>query len=153
MKVIYPGSFDPITNGHIDIIKKIMNIYPSGTTISVLVMNNDDKSHMFTHDERTKKVVDSLWTLMPQVMAADMVESFSGNINDYIAQQDRRIVIVRGLRNNTDFAYEMTFEAFTRRCGAQTTYITPNPENLFVSSSLVRNLINTNADYKDLVPW
>jgi len=153
MKVIYPGSFDPPTLGHLDIINKIIGIYPAGTDIAVLVMNNDTKKHMFTQEERVNKVVDSLYPYMPRVAAESMVKSFSGNINDYIEQQEHPVIIVRGLRNNTDFDYEMTFEAFTRRFKAQTIYITPNPENLFVSSSLVRNLINTNGEYKDLVPW
>ncbi len=71
MKVIYPGSFDPITNGHLDIFNKIANIYSLGTNISVLVMNSDTK------------------------------------------KPHGQVIIVRGLRNNTDFDYEMMYEAFT----------------------------------------
>lgn len=149
MKYIMPASFDPITNGHLDIINKIANITDIRTTVTVLVMNSDTKKHMFSIDERVKMVEKTLLYHMPLFK----VESFSGNINDYIEQQKQDIIIVRGLRNNTDFDYEMTYETFTRRFNAQTIYITPNPENIFISSSLVRNLINTKAVYEDLVPW
>jgi len=149
MKFIYPGSFDPITNGHLDIINKIASITIIGTKVTILVMNSDTKTHMFDIEQRVDMIKNTLTYHMPLFK----VESFSGNINDYIETQKQSVVIVRGLRNNTDFDYEMTYETFTRRFNAQTIYITPNPENIFVSSSLVRNLINTNGDYEDLVPW
>ena len=153
MKVIYPGSFDPITNGHLDIFNKIANIYSLGTNISILVMNSDTKKPLFTIEKRVELVKKSLWKLMPQSSVENYVEAFEGNINDYINQQSGQVIIVRGLRNNTDFDYEMMYEAFTRRFGAQTIYITPEPENIFVSLSLVRNLINTGGSYEELVPW
>lgn len=149
MKFIYPGSFDPITNGHLDIINKIASITVLGTSVSILVMNSDTKKHMFDIKQRVKMVKKTL----DHHMSLFKVESFDGNINDYIEQQKQNVIIVRGLRNNTDFDYEMTYETFTRRFNAQTIYITPNPENIFVSSSLVRNLINTGGEFDDLVPW
>jgi len=149
MKFIYPGSFDPITNGHLDIINKIASITEIGTPVSVLVMNSDTKKHMFTQDERITMVKNTLIRHMPLFK----VEGFSGNINDYLETQKQTVIIVRGLRNNTDFDYEMMYETFTRRFNAQTIYITPSSEHIFVSSSLVRNLINTGAEYTDLIPW
>ena len=151
MKFIYPGSFDPITNGHLDIINKITSIVTGDNPVSVLVMNSDTKKHMFAHEQRIEMVKKTLKQHMPLFN----VEGFDGNINDYIESQWPKydVIIVRGLRNNTDFDYEMMYETFTRRFSAQTIYMTPSPENIFVSSSLVRNLINTGADYDDLVPW
>lgn len=149
MKYIIPGSYDPITNGHLDIINKIASIITLGTPVSILVMNSDTKEHMFTHDKR----IDMVKNTLSRHINSFKVEGFTGNINDYITEQKQDIVIVRGLRNNTDFDYEMTYETFTRRFNAQTIYITPSPENIFVSSSLVRNLINTGGCYKDLIPW
>jgi len=149
MKFIYPGSFDPITNGHLDIIHKIASITTGDDSVSVLIMNSDTKKHMFMHEQRIDMVRKTLKQHMPLFEA----EGFDGNINDYIEMQKQNIIIVRGLRNNTDFDYEMMYETFTRRFNAQTIYITPSPENIFVSSSLVRNLITTNAVYNDLVPW
>ncbi len=112
-------------------------------------MNSDTKKAMFSIKERVDMVKDALSTHAPLFNT----ESFLGNINDYIKSQFLPVIIVRGLRNNTDFDYEMTYETFTRRFNAQTIYLTPDPENIFVSSSLVRNLINTGGDYQDLVPW
>ncbi len=153
MKVIYPGSFDPITNGHLDIFNKIANIYSLGTKISVLVMNSDTKKPLFTMEKRVELVKKALGNIMPLSQVGNYVEAFAGNINDYINQRSDQVIIVRGLRNNTDFDYEMMYEAFTKRFGAQTIYLTPEPENIFVSSSLVRNLINTGGSYDELVPW
>jgi len=149
MKFIYPGSFDPITLGHLDIINKIASITDIGTEVSILVMNNEKKDSMFTLSARIDMVTDAISMHMPSFN----VESFAGNINDYIKSQSLPVIIVRGLRNNTDFDYEITYETFTRRFNAQTIYMTPNPENIFISSSLVRNLILTGEDYTDLVPW
>ena len=149
MKIIYPGSFDPITNGHLDIIHKIAKITTWNNPVSVLVMNSDIKTHMFMHEQRIAMVKKTLKQHMPLFE----VEGYDGNINDYIEMQKQDVIIVRGLRNNTDFDYEMMYETFTRRFDAQTIYITPSPENIFVSSSLVRNLINTGGEYSDLVPW
>lgn len=153
MKVIYPGSFDPITNGHLDIFNKLANIYKLGTDIKILVMNSDTKKPLFTMKKRVDLVKQSVSNLVGVGQAGNYVESFDGNINDYINKQSGQVIIVRGLRNNTDFDYEMMYEAFTKRFGAQTIYITPEPENIFVSSSLVRNLINTGGSYDELVPW
>jgi len=153
MKVIYPGSFDPITNGHMDIFNKIANIYNLGIDIKILVMNSDTKKPLFTMKKRVELVKKSLEKIIPVGNAGNYVESFEGNINDYINQQNGQVIIVRGLRNNTDFDYEMMYEAFTKRFSAQTIYLTPEPENIFVSSSLVRNLINTGGSYEELVPW
>lgn len=149
MKFIYPGSFDPITLGHLDIINKIASITEIETKVTVLVMNSDSKEHMFTLAQRVNMIKKTLSYNMPSFD----VDAFSGNINDYIEEQRENVIIVRGLRNSTDFDYEMMYETFTRRFGAQTIYITPSPENTFTSSSLVRNLINTGGGYEDLVPW
>lgn len=153
MKIIYPGSFSPFHRGHLDIFKKIVNIYTLGTDIKVLVMNSETKTPLFTLEKRVNLVKKSLNNIVAVGKAGNYVEAFDGNINDYINQQTGQIIIVRGLRNNTDFDYEMMYEAFTKRFGAQTIYITPEPENIFVSSSLVRNLINTGGSYDELVPW
>lgn len=153
MKIIYPGSYDPFHHGHLDIFTKIADIFTLNADIKILVMNSDTKKHLFSMYKRTSLIKEALKNIMPVDQVDNYVESFDGNINDYIEQELQSIIIIRGLRNSADFDYEMVYESFTRRFSAQTIYCTPNPKNSFISSSLIRNLINTNAEFEDLVPW
>jgi len=155
---IYPGSFDPITVGHIDIIKKAMKIFAEQRMV-VLVMNNQDKKHMFTIEERVAFVRAALDHADISVdCASNGVEviSYTGWISSYITEkkcEGNDITILRGLRNGTDLEYEMSYEQFTVAHGATTVYLTPSPQYAFVSSSLVRNLINSKGPYHQYVNW
>jgi len=152
MTVIYPGSFDPITVGHLDVIKKAVQAFER---VIVLVMNNDNKDHMFTQHQRVGKVYRSLEA--EGLFGRVVVLSFERWISEFIETKRKEtnddIIIVRGLRNGTDFDYEMSYEQFTTAHKATTVYMTPTPSNAFVSSSLVRNLIRSGGDYGQYVRW
>jgi len=149
MKVIYPGSFDPITNGHIDVVSKGLRLFGE---VTILVMSNEDKDHLFDIDRRVKLVNQSL----EQTKLADKVNviNYTGWISRFIEESmDEDVIIIRGLRNSTDLDYEMMYESFTKQFGAQTVYVSPSPESIFTSSSLIRNLILAGGDYLKYVPW
>jgi len=151
MKVIYPGSFDPITNGHVDVIVQALYAF---SEITIVVMSNEGKKHKFNMEQRKELTEQSIENQCLHVFGKVHVECYNGWINEYLNEiDDNNIVIVRGLRNNTDFDYEMMYEAFTRDFGAQSIYISPNPSHVFTSSSLVRNLIDAGGDYSTYVPW
>ena len=150
MKVIYPGSFDPITNGHVDIIVNTLQMFGE---VTIVVMSNEEKKHKFSITQRVKLIEQSMSQICLRGWGNIIVEGYEGWISDYIKDANDKVVIVRGLRNNTDFDYEMMYEAFTRDFDAHTIYLSPNPKDIFTSSSLVRNLIDAGGDYLEYVPW
>lgn len=147
---LYPGSFDPITNGHIDVIQKALFSFER---ITLLVLNNASKKHMFDLDSRKELIEDALKNNGLQYRVS--IVTYSGLISELIEQHNKlgNVVIIRGLRNTTDFDYEMSYEQFTNNWGASTVYFTPSHQNIFISSSLVRNLILSKGQYKQYVPW
>lgn len=148
MIYLYVGSFDPFTIGHMDVVNKINKIVKYDDRFIILVLNNENKKHMFNIEERKEFILKSINGMNVEV------DCHNGFINEYFDLfNGEKIVLVRGLRNNTDFDYEMMYESFTRRFNVNTIYITPDPENAFISSTLVRNLILSKSDYSDLVPW
>lgn len=149
-KLIFPGSFDPITIGHLDIIKRASKTC-SDSEIFVIVANNADKKHMFSPEERLKMVKKAIKKIGTTNVTAVL---FGGTISDYI--KDNNItVVVRAIRNYTDFEYEKNIELFTRKTtGIETIYFTTEPSHSSISSSAVRTFINKGFidEIKDLVP-
>ncbi len=138
-KLIYPGSFDPITLGHEDIIKRASNSFPK-SIIYVVIANNRDKKHMFNIDERKTMVKKAIKSL--NITNVKVVE-FEGIISDFINENNINSVI-RGLRNYTDFEYEKNIETFTRETTwAETIYLSTDTVHASTSSSLVRTFIKT----------
>lgn len=145
-KAIYPGSFDPVTYGHIDIIKRAANMFD---TLTVSVLDNKHKQPLFSVDERVKMLKEALKDL-PNVQ----VESFSGLLVDYCKAKNCHIVI-RGLRAITDFEYELQ-NAQTNKLisnnSVDTVFLTTSLEYAYLSSSAVREIASFGGDVSMCVP-
>jgi len=142
---IYPGTFDPVTLGHLDIIKRAARIFDR---LVVSVVMNVDKSPLFDLDERVeliRKVVSDI----PNVE----VDSSIALLADFAKQYENPIVI-KGLRNHVDYEYETTMAVFNKKLNPllETFFITANMEYTYVSSTAVRQLAMYGADLSDYVP-
>ncbi len=145
MKAIYPGSFDPITYGHIDIIERASQIFDE---LVIVIMKNDDKSGTFTMEERTdmvRKCVEKY----PNVS----VETGSGLTVDYARKIGARILI-RGIRAVSDYEYEMQLATanMTLAEEVQTIFLLSRPEYSFLSSSTAKTLARYKGDLRAFVP-
>lgn len=145
MAVIYPGSFDPITNGHIDIIERCSEKFGK---VIVAVLNNPSKNTLFTVEERVEIIKESL-------KGYDNIEidSFSGLLIDY-AKQKEASLIVRGLRAVSDFEYEMQMALINKSLSedVETFFLIANTKYSFLSSSIVREVASFGGDVANLVP-
>ena len=145
MEAIYPGTFDPITVGHLDIIKRACNIFEE---VVVAVAASKDKKPMFDSDSRLKMVHLAVKNL-PKVK----VKSFDTLLVDF-AKKENIHIIIRGLRAVSDFEYELQL-AYTNRSldpNIDTITLMPSLEYAFISSSVVRSIIKHNGDISNLVP-
>ncbi|MBQ6886889.1 MAG: pantetheine-phosphate adenylyltransferase [Lachnospiraceae bacterium] len=143
---IYPGSFDPVTYGHLDIIKRSSEIFDE---LTVCVLNNKTKSPLFSVEERVKILKEATKDL-PNVK----VESFSGLLIDYAREKDIH-VSVRGLRAVTDFEYELQIAQTNRQLSdgdLDTMFLTTSLEYAFLSSSTVKEIASFNGDISQCVP-
>ncbi len=145
MKAIYPGTFDPITNGHLDIIKRATNMFDK---IIVAVANNKSKKSMFDLKTRVKMV-----KLATKDLKNVEVKEFNSLLVDFAKKEDSK-VIIRGLRAVSDFEYElqMSYANQSLDNSIDTIYLMPTLNNAFISSSIVRNIISYNGDISHLVP-
>ncbi len=144
-KAIYPGTFDPVTNGHLDIIKRACKMFDK---IIVAVADNKDKKTMFSLEKRVnlmKKVTKNL----PKIE----VESFDTLLVDFAKSKECKIII-RGLRAVSDFEYELQMGYANKSLDSEidTIYLMPNLENAFISSSVVRSILKYKGDVSHLVP-
>jgi pantetheine-phosphate adenylyltransferase len=144
-KAIYPGTFDPVTNGHIDIINRACRMFDK---IIVAVADNKDKNTMFSLEKRVefmKKATEKF----PKVE----VKSFS-SLLVYFAKKEEAKIIIRGLRAVSDFEYELQMGYANKSLDKEidTIYLMPNLENAFISSSVVRSILKYNGDVSHLVP-
>ncbi|MBM3267861.1 MAG: pantetheine-phosphate adenylyltransferase [Candidatus Sericytochromatia bacterium] len=142
---IYPGSFDPITNGHLDIIERAISVFEH---VTVAVLMNTSKSGIFTPDERVE--------LIKQVVGANpkvSVESFRGLTADYARNKGIRHLI-RGLRAVSDFDAELRIALANRKLNPalDTVFLMTSAENLFLSSSTVKEIATLGGDTSGLVP-
>ena len=143
--VIYPGTFDPITFGHIDVIQRAAKLFGH---VIVAVAENSSKNSVFSLDERTDMARTAL-----QTVAGVRVESFNGLLIDFAAHHEARTVI-RGLRAVSDFEYEMQLAAINRRLDAriETVFMTPAENLNFLSSTLVREIARLGGEVSEFVP-
>ena len=139
MRALITGSFDPITKGHTDIIYRAESIF-TGENLTVVVMDNLDKTNLLSLDQRLSLVRESL----PEYIH---VMSHKGMLNELFEKFNEELVVVRGLRNSIDYEYEKSVESFTKEFYTQTVYINSSPETQHISSSLIRNLIKADAGY------
>jgi len=142
---VVPGSFDPITNGHLDIIRRAADVFD---VVYVAVMNNSSKQPLFDVDERMALIREVVKD-MPHVR----VESSSGLLIHY-AKSKNANVIVRGLRAVSDFEYEMQITSMNRYLDEQieTFFIMTKNQNSFLSSSIVKEVAQYGGDIAKLVP-
>lgn len=144
-KAIYPGSFDPITLGHLDIIKRSAEMFDQ---LIVGVLNNTAKSPLFSLEERVN-MLKNVVSDMPNVK----VVGFEGLLVDFARQNDIK-VIVRGLRAVTDFEYELQIAQSNRKVAPDidTVFLTTNIAYSYLSSSVVKEYASFGVDVKDFVP-
>lgn len=141
---LYPGSFDPITNGHIDIVRRCLAIYDR---VLVAVADNDQKKPLFTLHERMEFVRQSISD--PRLE----VDSFDCLLMDYVRRR-QALVVVRGLRALSDFEYEFQLAHMNRRLApdVETVFLMTGARDFFVSSSLVKEVARYGGDVRGLVP-
>jgi len=142
---IYPGTFDPITNGHIDIIERAATIF---NKVIIGVAEETYKDCLFTLDERVELVKEGTKHI-PNVQ----VESFSGLAVNYVLEKDSSVMI-RGLRAVSDFEYELQIALANRTLSeeVETIFLIPQSKYLYLSSSLVKQIISTGGSIKEYVP-
>jgi pantetheine-phosphate adenylyltransferase len=143
-RVLCPGSFDPVTNGHLDIIGRAARLYDE---VVVAVFVNQSKSSMFTVDERREMLAEA---------TADYgnvrIDTFQGLVVDYCRAHDIP-VIVKGMRAVSDFDYELQMAQMNRGlAGVDTLFMPTNPEYSFLASSLVKEIAKWGGDVSSLVP-
>ena len=142
---VYPGTFDPVTNGHLDIVHRAARQFDR---LIIAILNNQDKEPMFDLEERIRLLEDSVKDL-------DNVEvdSFDGLLVDY-ARRIKASVILRGIRALSDFEYEMQMAMMNRRLepDLEAVFLLPSEEYSFVSSRLVREVAALGGSVDDLVP-
>lgn len=143
-KAIFPGSFDPITIGHIEIVKKSLKIFDE---IIIAIGTNPDKKYMFSENQRLKFIVEYFDNEKNvKVVAYD-------GLTFELCKKLKLKYIVRGVRNIFDFEYEKNMAEFNRNLGKiETIIITSSNKNSHISSSLVKELIKNNSDFQHLVP-
>ena len=147
MKIaIYPGSFDPITNGHIDVIERASSLFEK--VIVAIVDNPQSKNFMFNQKERLSLVVKSI-----ERFENVEVEVFSGLLIDY-AQLKKASVVVRGLRAISDFEYEFQMALMNRKLDSNinTLFLMPHQKYIHISSSLIKEIASLGGDVSSYVP-
>jgi pantetheine-phosphate adenylyltransferase len=143
-RALCPGSFDPVTNGHIDIIGRVARLYDE---VVVAVFVNQSKSSMFSVDERLEMLTEVTGGY-PNVT----IDTFQGLVVDYCRVHDIP-VIVKGLRAVSDFDYELQMAQMNRGlAGVDTLFMPTNPEYSFLASSLVKEIAKWGGDVSSLVP-
>lgn len=145
MIALYPGSFDPITNGHVDIINRACKKFDK---VIVAVLNNKNKKTLFSIDERLE-ILNTLFEDCDKIIT----DSFDGLLIDY-AEKMQADVILRGLRAVTDFEYEMQMSMFNKALmpEIETIFMVTGNDYSFLSSSLVKEIASFNGDVSSFVP-
>ena len=144
-KAIYPGTFDPITNGHIDLVERAAKLF---NQVIVGVANNPSKKPRFTLDERVKLAI-AVTNHLDNVI----VVGFSGLLVDF-AKEYQATVLIRGLRAVSDFEYEFQLANMNRRLypELESVFLTPAEQNSFISSTLVKEVALHGGDVSQFVP-
>ena len=142
---ICPGSFDPITKGHEEIIRRAASLFDR---VIVVVSANPDKNPIFSLDERVR-LIHAVCVDMPNVE----VDKFSGLLIDYVRRKSA-VDIVKGLRAVSDFDYEFQMALTNRKLmpQAETVFLTPSSDNMYLSSSMVRQIARFGGDVSSFVP-
>jgi pantetheine-phosphate adenylyltransferase len=142
---VYPGSFDPLTNGHVDIIERGTRLFDK---IIVAILVNVEKSPLFSMDERVE-IVREVFKGRPNVE----VDTFDGLLVDYVARR-KADVIVRGLRALSDFEAEFQMALMNRRLAShiETVFMMPAEQYTYISSRLIKEVFSLGGQVRGLVP-
>jgi pantetheine-phosphate adenylyltransferase len=144
LTALCPGTFDPVTNGHLDIVERASRLFD---VVVVAVVENPAKEPLFAPEERVTMLKEAIGHL-----ANVEVESFSGLLVDYAARRDAKI-IVKGLRAVSDFDYELQMAQMNHHlAGVETCFVPTSPKWSYLSSSLVKEIAGYGADVRGLVP-
>jgi pantetheine-phosphate adenylyltransferase len=143
-RAVFPGSFDPVTIGHQDIVNRGLKIFDE---IILGVGENIDKKYMFSSNER--------FDFVSKTFEADtkvLIKTYNGLTVDFCKKNNAEFII-RGLRNPADFEFEKSIALTNREMtGIETVFFLTSPKNSFISSSIVRDLIKNKGDYKLFIP-
>jgi len=142
---VYPGSFDPVTYGHIDIISRGASVFDK---VIVAVLHNRNKEPMFSIDERV-----ALLREVTKDIENVEIDSFNGLLINYMRERKAK-TIIRGLRAVSDFEYEMQAASINKKLGpdVETFFMMTNNNYSYLSSSIVKEVAKYDADVSDLVP-
>lgn len=143
---VYPGSFDPITNGHLDIIERASRIYDK---VIVGVLNNSNKNPRFSVDERIELIKE-----VTAHLGNIEIDSFGGLLVDFVKEKNAS-VIVKGLRTVADFEYEFQMALLNKTLNpeCETVFLMTDSKYSYISSSMVRELAGFDGDLTGLVPY
>lgn len=143
-RAVFPGSFDPITNGHFDIIQRSLHLFDE---IIIAIGINADKKYMFTLEER-QHFIKETFKNEPKIK----VDTYTGLTIDYCKSVDANFLL-RGLRNPADFEFEKAIAHANRLVSnLETVFLLTSADTSYISSSIVRDFIRNNGDYTLLVP-
>jgi len=146
MKIaIYPGTFDPVTNGHLDILERALTLFDK---VIVTIARNTAKNPMFSEEDRLMLLQRST-----KKYRTVEVDSFEGLLVDYVVQR-KAIAVVRGLRAMTDFEIELQMALMNRKLNehVETVFLMPNEKYTYLSSNIVREIARLGGDISDFVP-
>ncbi len=144
-KAIYPGSFDPITNGHLDILDRALSLF---SEVTIVVAGTDKKNPLFTSEERVE-LIREVTKDRPGVR----VDRWGGLIMEY-ARAHNVAAVIRGLRAASDFEYEFMMASMNKRihAGVETLFMMTSQDLYFVSSSMIKELFRYGGDISSYVP-
>jgi pantetheine-phosphate adenylyltransferase len=145
-RAIYPGSFDPVTYGHLDIIERACHLFDE---VTVAILINPGKAPMFTVEERTDILKTVLNSRFPKVR----VDTFTGLLVEYATRQ-RAQAVVRGIRAISDYEYELQMALMNRRLApnVETIFLMAPQEYSFISSRLVKEVFSLGGSVEGFVP-
>ncbi|MCD4797176.1 MAG: pantetheine-phosphate adenylyltransferase [Candidatus Cloacimonetes bacterium] len=144
-KAIYPGTFDPITNGHIDVLKKAANVFDE---VILAVADNTGKKTIFNLDERVRLCEEAL-----KEFPGIKVMKFDGLVVDF-AKEVGAVAMIRGLRAVSDFEYELSLALMNKKLNSEvhTVFFVPDNKYLYLSSTMIRQVVSLGGNIRDLIP-